>query len=432
MRQAALRTLETWPSSGGASSGHVERISVDVNLGDGNELVALRLAPQGLSWVCSCAQQRCDHARAAIALIAGTDGVPAVRISSAPPAATVVEDRTSDVYESGLSSSPEVRIVEQSDRVFQADAEGLASALQDVVTAVARVGARAGEAAASVRDSLVPLLEVAPSPTPLGISRWIGRLNLSLADGDVEGLARVLHGASCLAAALRVETPDALARARIGSWLGALSGDALGVDRMSDRTMLEIGREWLDGVDLSSIERRYVLDLRSGEVFREEKLRDSQAASLGSCPRTLHVGLAEIEKGAWPRRIRLLQYAATPTVSQGAWDLAASWAVRDFASLVDGYRTAISTFPGIAEPFAIVAHESITEAATPCLVDGGGRPLPLTGGSQPEGLEHLQAVIARGPPQWLAGRLVDMGGVLRFRPLAIASSLDGRTVHHSI
>lgn len=434
MRQAAQRALEEWPLDGEAPAGHVQRISVDVNLGEGNELVALRLSPRGLSWVCSCAQPRCEHARTAIGLIAGVEmsAAPGGRVSSTPPAPTVVEERTSDVYESRLSSSPGVRVVDQFERAYQADAEGLANALDDVVTAVARVGARAGEGAASVRDSLGSLLEVAPTPLPLGLSRWIGRLNLALADRDVDGLARALHGASCLAADLRVAAPDGTARARIGSWLGALSGDVKGVDRLSDRTMLEIGREWVDGVELASVERRYLLDLRSGDIFLEEKGRDSRGASLGPCPRTLHIGLAEVDTGVAPRRIRLLQYAATPTVSQGAWDLAASWAVRDFSILVDRHRDAISTFPGIAEPFAIVAHEALTQPARPCLLDASGRPLPLTCGQEPEGLHGLATVFAMGPVKWLAGRLVDVSGAVQLRPLAAAATVDGHTTHHCI
>lgn len=438
MRQAARRALEQWPLGDESGSGHVQRISVDVNLGDGNEMVALRLSPSGLSWVCSCTQPRCAHARAAIVLLAGTEsshGATAAatqRVSSVPPGpAAVVEERTSDVYEAGLSSSPEVRVVELSDRAYQADAVGLAHALEDVVTAVARVGVQAGEAA-SVRDSLVPLLEIAPIPTPLGVSRWVGRLKLALADGDVDAMARVLHGASCLAADLQVNAPDAAARARIGSWLGALSGNVKGIDRISDATMVEISREWLDGVDLASVERRYLLDLRTGEVFREELLRGTRAASLGSCPRTLHVGLAEAEKGASPRRIRLLQYAATPTVSQGAWDLVASWAVRDFSTMGEGYRSAISTFPGIAEPFAIVAQESLVLEPTMCLLDAKARPLRLTGGQQPEGLEQLKRLARAATPLWVAGRLVDAAGTLQLRPLAAASTLNGLTVHHSI
>lgn len=414
LRDAAREALQAL-GSGGSIDGEVLRASIEVELDGGSELVALRLADGAVRWSCSCGEPRCRHARAALRLLAGGGEAAAQERRSEPSAPA--------------QSSPDVRVVEPRARAERADAEGLAAALCDVVTAVARVGVEAGEAA-SVRDSLRPLFEVAPQPLPLGISRWVGRLKLALVASDPGALARVLHGASQLATDLRMEAPDVGARRRLAAWLGVLAGQAGSLDRVSDRAMVEVAREWVDGVEMGAIERRYLVELRSGEVFLEERLRSGPSASLGPCPRSLQVGLAEVEPGTSPRRLHLLQYAASPEVSAHTWEQVGSWAIRDWTTLLARYRDELAQAPGLAEPFVVVAPELLeVDAATADVVDREGRRLRLDGGPLPAVLDQLQALCPELPPAWIAGRLVDADGILRLRPMAVARVVGGQVVH---
>lgn len=410
MRQAAADALAGLGGEA-AAPGEALRASVDVRVGDGSEMVSLRLGDTGLSWSCSCGQPGCAHARVALELLAG--GVRRMGSSAPPPPA----------------SGPDVRVVQPTERAVSKDGEGLADALCDVVTAVARVGVESGEAAA-VKDSLRPLFDVAPQPLPLGIVRWVGRLKLALSENDTAGLARVLHGGSQVAEDLRASNPDANARMRLTTVMGVLEEDAGGLDRISDRSLVEVAREWVDGLESSAIERRYLIDLHDGVLYREERLRGGPSASLGACPRSLHVGLAEVEPGTGPRRLHVLQYAASPEVSQSAWTLVGGWATQDWSELLSQYRDAVAAAPGLAEPFVLVAPAGIeVDVSTAVLHDPEGRELQLEGGPWPAALDYLDGLTSMRPAAWIAGRLVAREGLLCLRPISLACASEGRIVH---
>lgn len=412
-KDAAARALQG--SYGGQidPDGVVERLSVDVQLGGHREIVSMRLSGDRLLWSCTCGELECEHAQTALGMV-----------SDAADTLDPEQRRITAVYEPAPASGADVRTVEQSDQAVRADTAGLRSILEDVLGAVVRSGV-AGGMSPAIEEALERLVKAAPSPLPLGISRWIGRLKDGLARHDVDAVARVLDGATRVVEDLADKQPPEDALRRIVSWLGALSKHAGDVERISDRTMLEVAREWLPGVERAGVERRYLVDLGSGEVFREERSRAAQTASLGGCPRVVNVGLASVERGANPRRIRLLQYATTPAVDDGAWNQLAQWASRRFEPLATGYREAIEAFPGLAEPFALVAPDSLSGGDSPVLLDESGRPLPCAG--DPAVLMHL-ADRAGSPhrPLWICGRLVDPGGVLALVPLSAAVNRHGR------
>lgn len=406
------------------AAGRVERMTVHVALGGEQELVALRFVGGDLRWSCTCLESSCAHVRVALSAIADGRDPSTGRIteiydapaSSAPPSASVPP----------LASSIPPLALEPA--LASEKLAALSEALDDVVTAIVRVGIDSLEAP-TVRDSLERLLQAAPEPLPLGLSRWIGRLRIASDERDVDALARVLAGATRLSDDLRAEHPSESARQRMVSWLGKEARSAGAVYQLSDRTMLEVGREFLDGTDRGGIERRYLLDLDAGEVYREERPRGRPAASLGTCPRIVHVGLAEVERAAEPRRIRLLQYVSVPVLTAGHWGQMQNWALRAFVGLPERYRIAVEAFPGLSEPFVVVAPERHVSGTAVSLLDDAGHALPLTGGQEPAVLEFFETDGQGRTPTWIAGRLVDRSGVISLRPVSMGYSDHGDVQH---
>jgi hypothetical protein len=411
LKIAAQQAFERVYARQTAGLGHVERVSVDVDLDGQQEIVSLRLHRDGVHWSCTCGELECKHAQTALAFVADAEGdgssVPDRITSVYEPAPVVGRDRTAD----------------QSDQAEEADAAGLRNVLVDLVATVVRSGVKQG-VSPSIDEAVERLLQSAPSPVPLGISRWVGRLREALGARDPEATARVLDGAVRVGEDLASSEPDAEARRRILSWMGALSHEVEGVKRVSDLTLVELAREWLPGVDAAGVERRYLLDLDSGEVYREERAAEALSASLGPCPRLINAGLATVEQGATPQRIRLLQYATTPGIESDVWDRVAGWSLRSFEPLVERYREAVRVFPGLAEPFVLVTPDAIEGDDVPLLVDDGERPLPGEGDRAT--LSALRRSAADGEVAWVAGRLVDPGGRLSIAPLAIGTLREGR------
>ncbi|HKP61497.1 MAG TPA: hypothetical protein VJV78_32430, partial [Polyangiales bacterium] len=272
---------------------------------------------------------------------------------------------------------------------------------------------------------------------PLGVARWIGRVHDAIAQRDVSLIAHALVAAGAVAEDLRVATPDRAAQERLSSWLG--DTHPFGLDKLSDRLLLEVAREWLNGTERQQIERRYLIDLNSGEVFREERARRAQLVSIGSCPRLIGVGFAEVELGCTPRRMHLLQYTTTPSIDRASWDLLSAWAQRDSEALEAAYRSGLSQHGALSEPFALVLPKALELAAAPALLLDRGPPLPLgiddDSGMLARFLEVCQpAPDADRPPRmaWVAGRLFDREGLLMLKPLAVGISTDAGLRHERL
>ena len=166
----------------------------------------------------------------------------------------------------------------------------------------------------TIKQALVQLLAAAPKPVPLSLARWVGRFMGALSVGDAAD--RVAPAGRCdvvgrRAAPRRRASCAGTPSARVAGPVDAGNSQAA-TDSLAEVTLLEVAREWITGLDRAAIERRYLVELVSGEVFTEERRRAEIEVSVGPCPRLAHVAFAELETAMRPRRARLLQYTITP------------------------------------------------------------------------------------------------------------------------
>jgi hypothetical protein len=386
----------------------LERVSLDVQLGQRHELVSLRLIEGRLTVSCSCGERGCAHVKLALRFSAG----------GSHGAASESTRRSSTRLERVV---PELRAAEA-----RAAPSGLAEALEDVVTAVVRAGV-ASERVASVLETLSRVEREAGSPLPLGLRRWLGRMREALDAHDVALAAHALTSAAALAADLRAEVATPGARERLVSWLGSSAAD--GVERISDRLLLEVAREWVNGTERLQIERRYLIDLHSGEALREECVRRERPGSVGSCPRLVGVALAEVDFGCAPRRARLLQYTTTPQIDRASWDLLAAWGQRDSEALAAAYRSAQNQFGTLSEPFVLTVPRGVERASQLALLLDRGPALPVAADEDVGVMRRFEELIEGAALAWVAGRLFDRAGQLMLKPLA-AGILDGDRIRH--
>jgi hypothetical protein len=380
-----------------AGTGAITRLTVDVALDGRSELVTFSLRDGELVWSSTGGE---PYVAAALRWLSESPSPEApARISEPSPR---------------VSRPPEPDVTPEA----HAARNRLAEALDDVVTVLVRAGV-GGADSLSVAESLERLRREAPLPTPGGLSRWLGRLKAALDGRDVVLVARLLEGATRVAEDLRQDKPSAEARRRVVAWMGA-SGELVGgVERISDRVLVEVAREQLASSERGGLERRHLVDLHDGEVFREERSRTSPVASVGPCPRVISVGLAEVEDGPAPRRIRLMQYAVSLELGAEELTRIESNAYRQFAALADRYRELVQAHPGQAEPFTVVAPRTYSSSGPVCH-DDEGQPLPLARADDPAAIEVLDRVLPAGGPRWVAGRLVDVDGALMMVPCAVA------------
>jgi hypothetical protein len=411
-RRAAQAAFERAFARVPGTGAEVERASIDVALGGVREIVSFTLRGGELSWSCTCAQEACAHAQAALALLGGLPAraeVPATRSSQTDLVAV----------------NPDRRTVEPAAPSAEANTAELREVLSDLITAVVRSGS-AGGLSPTVEEALGRLARTARSPLPHGLNRWGGRLKRALTDADNDEVARLLHGASQLVGDLQAAAPAPAARSRLLSWLGTPAhDDSADVMRLTDVSMLELAREWVPALERAGIERRYLLDLQHGEIYCEERAPSAAGASLGPCPRQLTVWLSLVEPCAPPKRARLLQYAVTPVIEEEAWQSVAQRAQRDFDAVIARYRETLATFAGLCEPVALLAPARFdADAPLPALIDAHGRELQLQ--CSPSLLAHVRRTLANADVLWMAGRLVDRFGLLGFLPLSAAVLRHGR------
>jgi hypothetical protein len=291
----------------------------------------------------------------------------------------------------------------------------LADALADVVTAVVRAGVCSVHVA-SILESLSRVERALPPPLPLGLLRWLGRMREAIDTKDTALAAQALSAAVAVSSDLRSYQLQPGARNRLSSWFGAGSAP---LEAISDQSLVEVAREWLHGNTRHQIERRYLIDLASGECFREELARGDRSGSIGSCPRLIGVSLAEVEPSSGPRRLRLLQYTTTPNLERTHWNHVAAFGKRDSDALLSEYRAAISELGALAEPFALVAPSGYQPDALPRLLFERGAPLPLFAEDEPGIQQQCERLLRSSAVSWVAGRLLEHDGQLMLRPLAL-------------
>ncbi len=405
----ALRDLDAVDSKG--SPGKIERAVIDVTIDGVTEVVSFGLREGRLSWASTAGAQGAPFVEAALRFLAGA-GDPIGEYSS--------------IVDTKSGSISTVRRLED-DPPAPTDRGSVSQTLTDLVTAVARAGVKVAATSPSVEECVERLVAVLPTPTPLGASRFIGRLRSALSTGNVDVVARLLEGATRLVADLQSESPTVDGRRRIMTFLGSINGE-VAAEPLTDRLFLEVAREWLPGRQRAAIERRYLLDLGTGEVLREERGRGSAPASVGPCPRLLSVGLGEAEESAPLRRVRLLQYAITSGVRPQHWSAVVGASIERFGALADDYRRSVAAFPGLAEPFALISPAACENGPSgPVLLDDQDTPLPLAVADDPSLSGSFAALTSGRTPRFVAGRLVDAAGSLMLVPLSFGVEEGGQT-----
>jgi len=390
-------------------SAHVDaavgRVTVEVEAEGRTETVTLSLRHGRLLAVSSDGRTDGPHVRAALQWVAGDGGEEAgagvgVHVSDQPPAST-------------LPGAPSL--------------DALADAIDDLLTAVVRLGTERALGSPSFEEGVERLVRLAPSPLHHGMDRWIGRVRLALAERDLTVLSRLLDGASRVVGHLRSQPMTTDGRRRLRAWFGPTEDVGPNRDAVHERIFVELAREWSAGRERGSAEVRYLVDPQSGETFREVRRRGT-SGSVGPCPRQLFVGLAELESEAVPRCLRLFQYTVSPIVTKEAWSGIEANASRDFLLLAQDYRAALKAFPALAEPFAIVRPAECRREEGLVLLDASGHPLSLARARDPGAAETLEGMSAEGPPRWVAGRLVDAEGALLLAPFGAAWGENDRDV----
>jgi len=394
LRDVVVRHLRSIGATTGA--GAVRRLTMDIEAEGRMEMVTLSLRDDELQCVSSDGRSDGPHVMAALRFIAGTEQ----HDDSSPP-------------------RPEASIVARPRDASPTNE--LAEALDDLLTAVTRVGADKAQYAPSVDAALERVVRVAPQPTPPGLGRFIGRLQQEIRSGELHRLARILDGASRLADALRLEAPTRASEQRLGAWLGVRPGSTPKVELLYDRTMIEVGREWLSGTERASVERRYLIDIGSGSIYREDRPRNA-TASLGPCPRQLRVGLAEVEAGPAPERIRVLQYEVQPDVPAESWGRVQQVASRSFATVTAQYRRSMQAHPSLSEPFALIAPYRTERNGIFKAFDADGHQLVLNRSERRGAVLAFYDLLADGvEPSWVAGRLTDTGATVCLTPFALGT-----------
>ena len=414
-QRAAQRSLLLLGVESPSDAARVGRVQIEIELRGQRQTVDLLLDGEHLTWSCSCGLHACAHAQAALAVLG----------EAAPAAAT---DGMLVTWQEPAVAASERRTLAPAPPTTGANRDALIDVLGDLITTVARGGAQAG-LTASVENALTRLVSTAPSPLPLGVSRFVGRLKRSLVQNDVAELGRVLAGAALLMDDFAIEPVSVEGRLRVASFVGPQSSDAETATRINDRTLIEIACEHLAGAPGAGVQRHYLIDTASGHMYREDRLFGANDASLGPCPRLLTVSLASVQPAPPPDCIRLYQYAVTPVIEPDAWTRLVQHASRDFAALAGMYRTNMSVFPGLAEPFVLVAPTSVALEDEPLLRDANGNLLPLVGADGPATLRFLERFCEGAETLWMAGRLVDDRGVLSLVVLSAAIKRAGRVCY---
>lgn len=375
------------------SDAGVKRVSFEVN---GEQVSAF--ARQGkLRAVCTCGAEACEHQQLAWSFL-GVEGIPLgdarARSSLRPPAPTL-------------------------------DFSSLADALDELCLAAARAGLSAADSLA-IREALDQVVARAPSPPSSGLTRWVGRFNEALTAGEVGLVAQLLDGARRFADELRAgdRSPAGLARRRV--WLGGVDGPA--PETLSDSVLVEVGRERLTGLSRNTLERRYLVDVHTGELFREERRKSDQEISVGPCPRVVQLAFAELDSAMRPRRLRLLQYTVSPEPTQAQWSRVAELAERDIAELARRYAESERTCPAQSEPLVMFTPAFLELGVEGAARDASGKRLALLDDTRAPAIESVRAVLQGGDLVWIAGRLLGLSTGLALRPISVLVRHDAQLV----
>lgn len=266
--------------------------------------------------------------------------------------------------------------------------------LRDLVLALVRSGV-----AGARRGALDEHLRVARGLTDVRSARWTARFEAALAADDLATLACLGRGAL------------APAREQLGTRV--------------DLRLVEIARERLDGVQPRRIERRYLLDLGSGEVLLEEQDVALGHGSMGPMPRVLEAGLVEVSSEPGRLVARILQYTMTPGVEPSVLARVAELAETELARAFERVERELRAGPGWAEPLVLFAPRAWEPGLR--ALDVEGRAVPFSADEDPAACLLLEEIVERAPPAWVAMRACPRRGAHAFVPLACAHAPEGVT-----
>jgi hypothetical protein len=356
-----------------------------MNLEIAGEQVTLFTRDGRLRELCTCGVERCEHVAVVLRFLA----------------------------EGAAQASPNEVRVRSSVRPPPPEAEkvALAAAFEELCVACARAGIEARDSP-SIKQALEQLLQAAPEPVPLSLARWIGRFRDALSFGELGELSRLLDGALNFAEQLREDAFSALEQRR--AWLD----EADGGDALSEVTLVEVAREWITGLDRASIERRYLIELVSGQVYSEERRRNEATVSVGPCPRLAQVAFAEVDSATRPPRAKLLQYTVSLQVPEAPWQRVVSLAETELGVLRERFAADLRASPALAEPFAIFAPAQI-EIAANALTDSRGERLALRSDPNLSGIDALLAATRGADVVCVLGRLLGRASGLLMKPLSV-------------
>jgi len=374
------------------SASSVSRLSCEI----GGEQITLFVRDHVLRALCTCGAERCEHFATAVRWL----------------------EVENTAHEPVAIHDPRVRSSLRPAPPTGADYGALADAFDALLLAVVRSGVSAS-GSPSVRDATDRLTATAPSPMPLGLSRWLGRLHEALQRADVGKTARVLEGARIFSDDLRATNLTSQQVARRNAWLSPMPVGQRSVQPLESATLLEVAREWLSGVGRGAIERRYLLNLEQGEIVREERARAESEISVGPCPRVLQVAFGEVESFGAPRRVRLLQYTVSVRPSAQQWAQTEPFAKRLVRHVAEAYETAVSACPALVEPFMLVVPRKVEVANKPTWLDAEGQRMPLAEDGAHPIAELLHQASERGRIVWIAGRLVGLAQGLVLKPVSL-------------
>jgi hypothetical protein len=183
--------------------------------------------------------------------------------------------------------------------------------------------------------------------------------------------------------------------------------------------LIEVGREWLAGFTRSAIERRYLIDLASAELYCEERRRGESDVSVGPCPRVVHVAFAEVETALSPPRARLLQYTVTPEPSPAQWQRLGELGERRIPTLITQYANAVRRCPGLAEPALLFAPSALSPAPLDSLRDETGARLSLRDDGDGTQAEAVRSLVGADEIVWVLGRLRGLASGFSLRPVSV-------------
>jgi hypothetical protein len=291
----------------------------------------------------------------------------------------------------------------------------LVEAIDELVLATARAGVSHAESA-SIKAALDQLVTSMGSPAPIGMARFVGRFSEAMQQGEVGRVGRLLDGLAGFGSAFRSANTAPSTQALRRVWLSQSDAPT---EPFTDAVLVEVAREWLHGVTRYALERRYLVELATGALLCEERLRGTADISVGPCPRVVHVAYGEVESAMRPRRLRLLQYSIEIEPSPSQWQQLAGLGVGRFADLLSRFGRELAEAPALAEPFALVSPAGLEDERGGALRDADGDRLELSDDAGGIVLPTLHRLAQGGDLAWIAGRLRGTSRGMTLRPTSL-------------